>query len=464
MSLVSFMNRLREQFRQYSPPSEAERITLLDHAVFVPDTNVLLHVYRYSRDARNSFFEVLRNVKDRLWIPHQAVSEFHKNRPMVIATQLEIADRLKSVLTVSFKTLAADTEKAFTHPYHPFLDRQVLQKQIYKMAHNLTKYISAAGKTYLAGFSSDPILDELHSILDGRVGNPFSDHELISLYEEAEQRYEAEIPPGYRDKSKPKPDRYGDFVLWKQILAYCKEGRRAAIFVTDEGKDDWILRVSGRTVSIRPELREEFYLATNNPIWIWNSEYFVHQVTEKSGETLKSTVIAEISNNASATARLREVLGTANRVDERTGAQINPDGIAAQSAAEAILRDIPSGSLSGELVRRIVGTSADSLSSDEFVHRGAELPKGPEGTVSKMRELATGPEYIIRRFADSAKGPSKENVHGVNEGANGPKAVLRKIEELAKSAEGIMLELENLIKHSRSPFHESNVGDDQLLN
>ena len=55
--------------------------------------------------------------------------------------------------------------------------------------------------------------------------------------------------------------KFGDFFLWKELLEHGKEQKRPIIFVTDDKKEDWWLKVKGRTLGPRPELIAEFILA-----------------------------------------------------------------------------------------------------------------------------------------------------------------------------------------------------------
>lgn len=52
-------------------------------------------------------------------------------------------------------------------------------------------------------WNSDEILDELESILHGKIGPaPTSQSELDSIYKEGEIRFQFNMPPGYKDKIK----------------------------------------------------------------------------------------------------------------------------------------------------------------------------------------------------------------------------------------------------------------------
>ncbi|WP_449349178.1 PIN-like domain-containing protein [Streptomyces shaanxiensis] len=50
-----------------------------------PDANVLLNLYRYTEQARTDLLGALGALGDRLWVPHQVVDEFWRNRESVIS-------------------------------------------------------------------------------------------------------------------------------------------------------------------------------------------------------------------------------------------------------------------------------------------------------------------------------------------------------------------------------------------
>jgi hypothetical protein len=51
---------------------------------------------------------------------------------------------------------------------------------------------------------------------------------LKVIYKEAEQRFKESIPPGYKDNKKPEPDKYGDIVLWFQLIDYAKSEKKTS--------------------------------------------------------------------------------------------------------------------------------------------------------------------------------------------------------------------------------------------
>lgn len=75
---------MREMFKGYVDYQEQEYKFIWENALIVFDTNILLNFYRYSKETRKTMFEILDNLKKRLWIPYQVAHEFYKNRVNVI--------------------------------------------------------------------------------------------------------------------------------------------------------------------------------------------------------------------------------------------------------------------------------------------------------------------------------------------------------------------------------------------
>ena len=50
----------------------------------VPDANVLLNLYRYTDQARDDLLSVLERLGNQLWVPHQVLVEFWRNRDAVL--------------------------------------------------------------------------------------------------------------------------------------------------------------------------------------------------------------------------------------------------------------------------------------------------------------------------------------------------------------------------------------------
>ncbi|MEU9009038.1 PIN-like domain-containing protein [Streptomyces sp. NPDC048479] len=57
---------------------DCERV--FQSGMVVLDTNVLLNLYRSNARTREDTLAVLTKLRDRLWVPHQVLTEFWRNR------------------------------------------------------------------------------------------------------------------------------------------------------------------------------------------------------------------------------------------------------------------------------------------------------------------------------------------------------------------------------------------------
>src|SRR6516164_5133706 len=90
---------LYDEFPGYRVLTEAEYGDALQSALVVVDANVLLDLYRYNESTRDDLLDVLRQLGDRLWIPHQALREFWRNRISVITSRSASMEQTLTALT-----------------------------------------------------------------------------------------------------------------------------------------------------------------------------------------------------------------------------------------------------------------------------------------------------------------------------------------------------------------------------
>ncbi len=111
----------------------------------------------------------------------------------------------------------------------------------------------------LKGFpETDPVEQRLDEIFDGKLGPPYTN--MHDIHVRAQQRLELSIPPGFRDAAEKKDfHRYGDVVLWLQLLDYAKAQKKSIILVSSDAKTDWWLKRNGKAIGPRPELLEELH-------------------------------------------------------------------------------------------------------------------------------------------------------------------------------------------------------------
>lgn len=265
---------MRARFRQYYTPSEADFDALLAAAIIVLDTNVLFNLYRTSEKTADELFTILDSAKAQLWMPYQVGFEYHENIEGVLVGLRSKHENFDDVLRDGLNKLRG----VFGDFRHPFIKDTVLaaidnvEKQLIdefkKEQWTLERLEERANAVRLR---IEGLFD------DGRIGTDFGRDILLELFKEGAARYKDDIPPGFKDTRKNKSARrpYGDLIIWKEMIAQAKAQSKPVVFVTDDAKEDWWLRVDGKNMGPLPSLRAEMSSETAQDFCLYTSEQFL---------------------------------------------------------------------------------------------------------------------------------------------------------------------------------------------
>ncbi|MGC4863759.1 PIN-like domain-containing protein [Micromonospora sp. DT41] len=254
------MSGLSDGFEHYLVPDAEAIKAAITRGLVVLDSNVLLELYRFAAPARTELFEVLEQIGERLWVPHQVRLEFHRNRLSVMSSQEEsYQEVLKTIdeVRLSQSTVISKIRELAKRVLLPKEARdellQLVSRGLDDAERVMTELRSAHGSP--GGFAEDPILERLQRLFAGRVGESLDAGELAAVREEALRRVEAQEPPGYRDGSKDDPT--GDYLVWYQTLKEAAMRKLPLLLVTRDAKEDWFLRLKGQTICGHPRLIAE---------------------------------------------------------------------------------------------------------------------------------------------------------------------------------------------------------------
>jgi len=264
-------------------PADLQR--LWDDSLFVMDANVLLNLYRYSDTTRDEFFKIFEQLKGRLWISHQVAKEYLKNRLKVISDQAKLYDAAIDGL----RDLKVDFENS---NQHPFVSPAVLTDCI-RSFDQIVGELEANKARHGQKVNEDDVKARVSEIFEGRVGQPYSSERLEEIIKLGEVRYENKTPPGFKDAGKgggkALEDRlgpYGDYIGWLQLLDKAKASSQSVIYVTGDHKEDWWLKLSGKTIGPLPELIDEFVSIVSKQFYMYLPDRFL----ERAGEFLHQKV------------------------------------------------------------------------------------------------------------------------------------------------------------------------------
>ncbi|MGA3881409.1 PIN-like domain-containing protein [Bacillus pumilus] len=290
---------MRQQFREFYFDKDDKEIW--EDSVIVLDTNVLLNLYRYTKETSDQILNLLQKYKDNLWMPHQVALEYHYNRKSVIVEQSgsykkvcdafnaipeEIRNSLNKDLSIFKKRHKEDVDSFFKNI------KSVTDEQIRKLKERNEKELDLT--------KEDTIKNKITDLYLNKVGKPYDKSSMENLEKEADVRLKKNIPPGYKDFDKKKEskfhngvviqNKYGDLILWKQLLDFAEDKKVNIIFLTDEQKEDWWYDIKNKIIGPRIELLNEFTFVTNKEFHMFSSIGFVERHSNDVNETAVSEV------------------------------------------------------------------------------------------------------------------------------------------------------------------------------
>jgi len=298
---------MKEFFRCYYSIEESEHDLLWKNAIFIFDTSVLLNLYRYKEKTRNELLDVIDKLKNRLWIPHQVGLEFHRNRMTVINEQNKKFSEVKKIIKDHISEIETGFNKIQLGKRHASIDPTDVISSLKRIQEDFFSKLNELENCSIKFNSNDEIRDRLADAIQENIGpQPESQKYLDDLYKEGDQRFSSKIPPGYRDTRKGDEEftfsglryknKYGDLIVWKQIIAYVRDKNiKNIIFIIDDNKDDWWLKNENKIIDIRYELRDEIYRETEIDMFkMYRSEKFIEHANKFINTEVSDSVIEDI--------------------------------------------------------------------------------------------------------------------------------------------------------------------------
>lgn len=363
---------MRTRFAGYYRPSKHEFAALWREATFVFDANVLLNVYRYTPRTRDELLKILEFRQDRLWIPHQTAQEYNRNRLEVIAQQSTAYDAIINELQQTINHLEASLR---VYKRHAILNVDDILDDVRQPISKWPDSLQKSKSTHPDFVADDPLRDRITRIFEGRVGPPYTTEVLESLYKKAEQRYRHKIPPGYLDSPKEGPEKYGDVVVWFQMLDYARSGQHPLIFVTEDLKEDWWLRHQGKTLGPRPELVQEMLTDGTARFYIYQTDQFMLYARQYLRTATDAASLRKAVKEVQSIRQRDEAL--ADALNEVTR-QATPSPHLLAALNEVIRRATPSPDLMGaldEAIRRSMPSRTVVDAWNEAIRRAMPSPQ-----------------------------------------------------------------------------------------
>ena len=252
-------------------------------AVFVFDTNVILDLLRLPADERETLIKILNELKttNTIWIPYQVGYEYHKNFKKIITENNINSEQAYNTINTTITDLKNAISSNSKSGY-PDIKIDNLLKELDKTIESISKIFNTTEK-----IDYDKTIEQISTIFDN-IGDNYTAEELKIKLEDAEKRFKEKVPPGFQDDDK-ETNKYGDVLIWFQMMDYAKANQKNIIFVSRDAKPDWYSKKDKKTIAPRFELLLEFYKETNQYIYIYQEKNFIKQFNsiDKKSKKLK---------------------------------------------------------------------------------------------------------------------------------------------------------------------------------
>jgi hypothetical protein len=384
---------MRDKFPGYFRPNKSEFDAIWKEGLIVPDTNILLHLLRFKRETRDVIIKTLNAFRPRLWLPHQVAFEFSRRWLDVDEENRISYEKLKESITRQGNTLSALFDAVARYQ---IVDAAGEKTKVEKFVKDLCKSVDEASKNHPNSAESEKIVDEVSSLFADNMGEKPKKDDFDKWISEAAERYTKKIPPGYKDERKDGLDKYGDYILWREMMQIAKSQRQHILFLSDDRKEDWALTRNGQDKGPLPEIMQEFWEETGQRFYSYPLTAFLDRAKDYANVTVSKQAIKDVE--AQAKRRLdrawreeREFLR--NRQLERDRLRLSE----LQRFAEGQISDRPSATEQArrDLERMLHNSererSAHGITASEHLRRElerslrAELERRPLGATEQAR-------------------------------------------------------------------------------
>lgn len=358
---------MKNTFPGYIRKTEKDIEKLWEHGLICFDANVLLNLYRYSNQTQNALLDLIRKFKSKVHLPHQAALEYNRNRYEVIADQ----EKAYKDFITKISQIQEDL-KSTSKP--PFLSRSV-HNSLNKVFEKVSGEVEESINRYCSFLKVDPIYDQITEIFKSRISKAFAEEEIEEIQKEGEERYSKKIPPGFEDeKNKDENRKYGDLILWKQVIGLATEHKKPIILITDERKIDWWWKIKdGRNMGPRQELVEEIFTVANVDFHMYSSERFLSYGQKYHKEKINEKALLEIREMKRSETKEMErirILRALKRKREEINSRSKEELLYLESRIKEINNDIKS---HRNHMHHLSLESRDSPEINEYLHNQSKI-------------------------------------------------------------------------------------------
>ena len=218
-----------------------------EEVLLVLDSSSILDIYKHDSTYSHNLLKAYQINIDKIWLPNQVNYEVRENHHTVKASRKTGIKKLPKNISQAILKLKQSiitnlkNPKKFNYPEISNLNKE-LDFKITELEDIVINYKNQNHQDKEDSQSDVVInfLDELTSL--NRVGVGYDSFDKLSIYIEGNMRYGLEIPPGFmdaKDKNDDGTKKYGDLIIWKEVLDKISLEKCPLLFITSDVKCDW---------------------------------------------------------------------------------------------------------------------------------------------------------------------------------------------------------------------------------
>ena len=386
---------MKKEFPGYYRPTEDEFSSIWESCDFLFDTNILFNLYRYTKETKNTLIGILEDIEDRIWLPYQVGMEYHTRRVEEIKKLENAYDSIEAKLTDFLRNITDYLRKEFKSGRHPLINCEDFIGELSGLIEKYVEELNDKKIQHPDWLIDDPIKEKLSELFEGKVCEKLDNEIKENVLEEGEERYKEKIPPGYEDKNKSGIEKYGDLIIWFEIIKHAKKRKKPIIFVTDDGKEDWWYISHGKTIGPRPELISEILKNAGVKFYMYSSDKFMSYAEEYLESKVEQTAIDEA----------REIRLQEEKTQHQLGKQEEWFRSLISAGALSEKNELLQSSLAGmdlmEKATKDMLNIAEMTTVPEFLRNTLAISAMDENML-KMAEMAKATEFLRNTLAISA--------------------------------------------------------------
>lgn len=306
-----------------------------ERVLIILDSSAILDIFKHDNAYSHNLLKSYQIHYDKLWVPNHVSVEVERNYRHVAKLRKKEIDSLPKKINESVETLKQNISSLIKNPQkfnYPFIPNLIseLKSKIDELEQIVAGYKSQVS-SIVEESQSEIFSDFLNELQDSeKIGMGYDDFDKLAIYVEGNIRYGLKIPPGFMDETpKDKKDatgtqKFGDLIIWKEILEKVKSDKQPLLFITSDMKCDWWTLDHDKKIKDKhTKLNEEFEKVTGLSKdkfemlftgtffnLMLGTEDFIHQSYDKTIEL----IVTDYSLNA--LNRMEELITISNVEDE----------------------------------------------------------------------------------------------------------------------------------------------------